>query len=323
MASPFAHNKKIVILGLFVLGIVFLSSLRPVDSRAVSQTTFQIRSGDSFWQIVSNLRTAGLIRSSVATGGLAILRGQVRFLKAGVYELSPRLSSIEILDQLENGSARDIAVIIPGGASLYEVDHILSTSGILKEKILLPLHASLEGYLFPDTYRFFIDSSSTEVLAKFKENFETKTKNLLPSDPKGKNRIITIASLIEKEVITPEDGRIVAGIFEKRLREKMPLQVDATLCYAKLEAAARANIPFEPCNEVTSSDKSILSPYNTYKNSGLPPGPIGSPSLWAIEAALSPKSSPYWFYISDPETRKTIFARTLDEHNWNITRYLR
>ena len=323
MAYLFAHHKKALVFGFFILGSLFLLTLRPVDPGILSQTSFEVRSGDSFWQIISGLHSAGLIRSSVSTGGLAILRGQVRSLKPGRYELSPKLSSIEILDTLEGGSKKEVVVIIPEGASLYEIDHILSSSGVLGQKTLLPLHVSLEGYLFPDTYRFFTEASSSEVLTKFKENFETQTKDILPGDPREARRILILASLIEKEVPNPSDGRVVAGILEKRLKEGMPLQIDATLCYAKLEATANKGLTFEPCNEVLSSDKEIKSAYNTYKNRGLPPGPIGSPSLWAIQAALAPQSSPYWFYISDSKTKKTIFARTLEEQSRNIARYLR
>jgi UPF0755 protein len=318
-----ARNNKILIASLALLVLVTMISFRPVDSRSVEVKVFEVRPGESFWYIISGLRTAGLIRSSVATGGLAVMRGQVRSLKPGRYELSPAFSSIEILNVLESGSRKEVTVTIPEGASLYEIDELLSNAGVLPSGSLLPFHERLEGFLFPDTYRFFTGASSSEVLRKFSENFELKTDSFLSKDPEERKRLIIIASLIEKEVPGVEDGRVVAGILLKRLKEGMPLQVDATLCYAKLKQAAENHLSFGPCGRISVEDKEIVSLYNTYRHAGLPPGPIGNPSLWAMEAARTAKSSPYWFYISDPITNKTIFARTLGEQNRNIARYLR
>jgi len=124
-----------------------------------------------------------------------------------------------------------------------------------------------------------------------------------------------LASIVEKEVLDINDERaIVAGILLKREQAGMYLQVDSTLCYIKEKLV---------CKEVIPSDKELNSPYNTYKNKGFPPGPISNPGLSAIKVALFPKSSKYWYFISDPETGGTVFAQTLDEHTQNIVKCLR
>src|SRR3989344_6352885 len=126
-------------------------------------------------------------------------------------------------------------------------------------------------------------------------------------------KVLTIASMLEKEVPHFEDRKIVAGIFEKRLEAGWPLQVYAALCYKK---------PGK-CHPLGALDLKRDSPYNTYLYKGLPPTPISNPGLEAIKAALAPQKSSNWFYLSDPETGNTVFAETLDEHNKNRPHYLK
>lgn len=204
-----------------------------------------------------------------------------------------------------------VTVTIPEGSTVSEINAILERSGVLVDA---ELPQSLEGYLFPDTYEFFLDSSVQVVEEKFRENFEAKAAPLIASAGKSAltHEILTVASLIESEVPNSSDRKIVAGIIWKRLQNDIPLQIDASLCYIKEQ----------PCFPITERDKSIDSPYNTYRYRGLPPGPIANPGLDAIEAALYPEQSPYWYYLSNPENRETIFSRTLDEHNQNVIKYL-
>lgn len=198
-------------------------------------------------------------------------------------------------------------VVIPEGFTVPQISELLSQAGVLSGA---SLSTDLEGYLFPDTYEFFIGSSVKMVLRRFVENFDSK---VLPLVSEGRNLddAIKVASIIEREVPHPADRRIVAGIIWKRLRSNYPLQVDAAFCYI---------LP-SPC-VLTRVALAIDSPYNTYTNKGLPPTPISNPGLDAIDAALNPKSSPYWFYIST-KSGKTVFAVDLDEHQSNIVKYLK
>lgn len=204
-----------------------------------------------------------------------------------------------------------VTVTIPEGATVRDINRLLAGAGVLEGE---ELSQELEGYLFPDTYEFFIPSGASVVEAKFRENFEAMVYPLFPDgmDDEELRKILVMASLIEREVPDSNERKIVSGVLWKRLENGAPLQVDASICYIK-EA---------PCLPITEEDKAIDSEYNTYKYRGLPPGPIGNPGLDTIDAALRPTPSPYWYYLSNPRNRETIFSRTLDEHNQNIIKYL-
>ncbi|MDD4931729.1 MAG: endolytic transglycosylase MltG [Candidatus Colwellbacteria bacterium] len=218
------------------------------------------------------------------------------------------------------------------GYSAKQIDQILISKGVIKageniadfdisrfkdEYWFLKDAQGVEGFLYPDTYRFCLDTPPEDVIKRFLDNFETRTKTVFTSLT-GSYDALILASLVEKEVPdNEEERRLVAGLLIGRMRDNMRLQVDATLCYAKYKSICPENFSVSP------KDKETDSPYNTYKNKGLPPGPIGNPDISAIRAAIAPKTSEYRYYISDPITKRTIFAKTLDEHNRNVVKYLR
>lgn len=194
----------------------------------------------------------------------------------------------------------------------------------LKDK---PKNAGLEGYLFPDIYFFASNTFSTIVenvlskklemiVRKMLDNFGKKLTPDLRKEIKGQKKtifeIITMASLLEKEVRTIEDKKLVSGILWKRLENKMPLQVDAAVVY----------ITGRKTTDISISELQIDSPYNTYKYQGLPLGPISNPGLDSISAAVYSEISDYWFYLSTPEG-ETIFSKTLKEHNLARVKYLK
>lgn len=211
---------------------------------------------------------------------------------------------------LTHPSTPKVVVTIKEGATVSDINKILKEKGVLTED----LPQDLEGYLFPDTYEFFIPSDTAVVEAKFTENFNQKVRTIIPAglSEKDLKEILTKASLIEKEVPDLSDRKVVAGIIVKRLENNVPLQIDASLCYDK-DAS---------CFPITESDKKLSSPFNTYLHKGLPPHPISNPGVDAVLAALNPVATPYWYYLSDPKSKKTIFSKTLDEHNDNIVKYL-
>ena len=173
----------------------------------------------------------------------------------------------------------------------------------------------LEGYLFPDTYQINRGATLEEIIRKMLDNFDKKlTKELreeIENQDKAISHIIAMASLIEKEVRTVQDKKIVSGILWKRMENKIPLQVDATITY----------ITDKKTTEIYLEELEIDSPYNTYKKRGLPVGPISNPGLDSIFAAIYPEDSPYWYYLSTPEG-ETIFSKTLKEHEENRKKYL-
>jgi UPF0755 protein len=183
----------------------------------------------------------------------------------------------------------------------------------LKDK---PKSLNLEGYIFPDSYKIRKEETIEDIINKTLQNFDKKVTPELRQEIEKQNKtifeIITMASLLEKEVKTLEDKKIVSGILWKRLENNMPLQVDATISF--ITGKKDANISIE--------ETKIDSPYNTYKYKGLPLGPISNPGLESIIAAIYPESSDYWYYLSTPEG-ETVFSKTLEEHNIAKAKYLK
>ncbi|MEK9179926.1 MAG: endolytic transglycosylase MltG [Patescibacteria group bacterium] len=295
------------------------------DSGTLPQTKiFEVKEGEGFLGISHRLEAEGVIRSELAFETLSFFTGAAIHFKPGIYQFDSTKNGLEILRELTFGPHREISVRIPEGASVYEVDSILSEAGVVPPRELLAYVKAqsrpIEGRLFPDTYKFFTGSPPKDIIEKFLENFRAKTEGFFDKLSEAKiNEIITLASIIQKEVPGEEDGRIVAGILLKRLKAGVPLQVDASICYIKKILGYPGD---SPCYPLHPLDFKTESDYNTYLRKGLPPGPIGNPGISALRAALSPKSSSYWYYLSDPETQRTVFASTLEEHNENRAMYL-
>lgn len=316
---------KISIFGVLIfilLGIAYyFYALTPASAIAESYS-FKVSKSEGLREIALALRKADLIRSATTFKLYTFLTGSAHRLKPGNYSLSASLSTPEIAHLLVAGTPKDIEVVIFEGEALKDIDKKLSDLNILKPNDLLNFNIgslkfeydflaeadSLEGFLFPDTYRFSFEADPRNVLRKLLDNFKQKVESIPYED-------LIMASLIEKEVPFEEDRYLVSGILNKRLSTDQPLQVDATICYAKLQSSVG-------CYPLKRVDFEIDSPYSTYKTIGLPPTPIANPGLSAIKASQNPKNSKYLYYLSDPKTKKTIFSRTLDEHNRNRWKYL-
>jgi len=303
-------------------------------SKSANYKPFEIKSGDGFMEIAGNLYGGGFIRSYRAFIFYGAFSGSAHLLKPGNYLISTGSSTPSILGAIKRGPILDKSIFIPEGATLKDIDALLSEAKIIIRGSLIkfPIKEiksnyaflkdakSLEGFLFPDTYRFFLNSQPNDILEKFLDNFQKKAQPLLASNklPITNYQLLITASLLEKEVPDYGDRRLVAGIIYKRLDLGMGLQIDATIVYAKcLETFITCDKP-----RILRSDLKLQSSYNTYLYRGLPPGPIGNPGLEAIRAALNPEKSDYLYYLSDPKTKKTIFSENFDEHNENRAAYL-
>jgi UPF0755 protein len=326
---------------IFSLGY-FLSALSPV-SKTSAIKEIEVGEGESFGQIAENLETAGVIRSRTAFEGLSLLSGEAHKLKPGIYSLNTASSTLEILKNLVAGPDLEREVVIPEGLTLLDIDRKLSDAGIIEPNALANFNPeliknnyeflkelkspikSLEGYLFPDTYEFFIKSNPSDVIKKFLDNFNLKAWPYLKDQSMvvGKNtfktyQFLTVASMIEKEVYYDAEKPIISGIIYQRINLGMPLQIDATITYAK------CNKLIFYCDNPVILKKELRFPslYNTYLYRDLPPTPISNPGLTSIIAALNPQKSDYLYYLSDSKTKKTIFSQTLAEQNKNIEKYL-
>ncbi len=301
----------------------FIYNLGPVAaSRNAVPVVFQVAEGEGVRSVAGALYRAGLVKSAATFEGFSVLDyGQASHLQPGLYQLNAGMSSPEILTKLADTANRAVSVTIPEGENLYEIDGILARALVIRRGDLIDFtqDGNLEGMLFPDTYEFFPGSDVQDVVQKFLQNFRAKAAPTLDADQPDMQKNLIVASLLEKEVPGAADQAIIAGIIDKRLAAAMPLDIDATLCYMKLQAAPTSTAG---CYPITVNDKKNDSLYNTYLHKGLPPAPIGNPGIQAITAAMNPKDSPYWYYLSDPQTGKTIFAATLAQQVANQRKYL-
>jgi UPF0755 protein len=242
-----------------------------------------------------------------------------------------------IIEALRSGKAQEIAVTIPEGFTVSDIDALLVkknlaatgaflrcvqecdllTFGFLPSREGLATRGGrIEGYLFPDTYFVNVEQfSEEEFLKRLLTVFRTKVIDAfggeIGTSGRSLHEIVTMASLIEEEAITDAERPVIAGILWKRFDDSRGLGVDATVRY----------ILAKPVGTITAGDLNVDSPYNTRKFRGLPPGPIASPGLPSIQAAINPSSSSYWYYLHD-RSGKIHYAETNEEHNLNRIEYL-
>lgn len=279
----------------------------PVNPDSNETVIFLVRKGEGAKEISIHLKEQGLIRYGSFFKVYALVQGQAEKLQAGEYELSPGMAIPEIVNKLASGDRIKKIITIIEGWTLKDIAEYLEAE---------ELDPSLEGYLFPDTYEISPEDGVEEIIEKMLDNFDKKLTSELreeiASQEKTIHEIVIMASLLEKEVRTFEDKKIVAGILWKRLESNMLLQVDATITY----------ITDRKTTKILKKELQIDSPYNTYKYKGLPIGPICNPGLESILAAIYPQENQYLYYLSTPEG-ETIFSRTLEAHNIAKAKYLK
>jgi len=302
---------------LIIIFFVVLSQLTAPLNTKNGEKIFIIKEGEGLEMIAEQLESQNIIRNKWGFVFHVLLHGQSKNLQAGNYQLSSTMSVNEIVAKIVEGDVvpQGIKVTIPEGFSNRQIQERLLNLGIIGKDDKLP--QKTEGYLFPDTYYFEKGSSIEEIVKKMQDNFfkrigEEISKDLLADSSMKLPNAVTMASILEKEVKSDEDRAIVAGIFWKRIENNYPLESCATIAY--ILGVDKWRYSYE--------DTRIKSPYNTYINIGLPPTPINNPGISAIKAALYPKETDYNFFLTDPETGKTIFSKTLEEHNANKAKYL-
>lgn len=287
---------------------------RPANPSDKSSKIFVIQKGESIREVGNSLKREGLIKDSVVFFLYIKLYGQDRKIQAGDYRLSPSMTLAVLIDELGHGTL-DRWVTIPEGYRAEEIADVLSKNIPSYNESWRDILNQNEGYLFPDTYLIPKDAEIETIVTIMRNNFNRKTQEIgLSSDDKNLPRIVTLASLIEREAKTDEEKPLIAGVINNRLRRGMALDVDATIQYIK----GRKGV-WWPQVEV-SDYKEVDSIYNTYLNPGLPPGPIANPGIQAIKAALNPQTHSYYFYIH--AAGKIYPARTVEDHQANIKKYL-
>lgn len=318
---------------LAVLGLIigYRQSLEPVDPKSNNEVRVVVVQGDSLETIASKLKQADLIRSTYSFRIYTELTGTKNRLQAGGYALTKNQSVPEIIDHLSTGRTDEFSVTILPGLTMKqlldsEVEGSLVQQGFSKSELetafsttynhpLLsakPADGNLEGYIYPDTYRVVADTSATDLLTRSFDEFyrviqEEKIVEGLGAKKLNLHQGITLASIIQREVREPLDQTKVAQVFLKRLAEGMMLGSDPTFIYAAEREGKEPTINFD-------------SPYNTRINIGLPPGPIANFNLSALKAVVNPATGDFLYFVADRQGI-TYFARTLEEHEANITRH--
>ena len=297
------------------VGVVVACRSEPGPVRRVT-----IPQGASFAAAAESLESAGVLGSPRLFRLYASATRRDRDIKAGTYLLEPGLSWNELIDALTAGRGIEHSVTIPEGLALRDIVPLLArTTGAPVESLWVAARDSrarrrlkiptpdLEGYLFPDTYRFMYGTGAREAVRELVRRFESVWEPAWDARAAElgmtRHAIITLASIVEKEARLAEERPVISAVYHNRLRQGMPLQADPTVQYAIGEHRTR----------VLYRDLKIDSPYNTYRNRGLPPGPISSPGRASIEAALYPANVPYRYFVAHPDGHHE-FRVTFEEH---------
>ena len=313
----FSKNKVSVIL-LFVVAFIFVFaflSIAPSDFPK-EPFTFKVESGSSISKVADSLYTKHIIKNQNIFKIFVIALSLNDGLKTGDYKFLGSESVITIAHRMVTGDQRQprVRITIPEGMNVSDMAFVfLKNLDNFNAPHFVSIAKKKEGYLYPDTYDFFANAKSEDIVKAMEGNFNKKIAGL-SSKIKAFNKplkdIITMASIVEKEANTMEDRKMISGVLWKRIEEGMLLQVDPPFYYILNKTGG-----------ITFDDLKIKSPYNTYINKGLPIGPINNPGIEAIEATISPVKTNYYFYLSGRDG-KMYYAATYAGHLANKSKYL-
>ncbi len=313
---PYRWAFVVGLLLFFTLLVVGYYYTRPPQEFS-TETIIEIPSGYTLDAIGNLLEAKSIIRSPLFFKLLVQHYGKEHAVPEGMYLFTEPLTVDKVAQRIAEGNhgISMVKVTLPEGMTRDEMADVFSRNfqHFVKEDFLNETQGE-EGYLFPDTYFFYSIATSGPMILALEENFTQKTASAkITALTKEKNwgDIIILASILEKEAATALDRRIVAGILTKRLEQGMRLQVDATFMYTVGKSS----------RELTAIDLAKDSPYNTYRHAGLPLGPISNPGRDAIDAAITPIDSPYFYYLSD-KNGIMHYAKTFTEHKLNKKKYL-
>ena len=314
----------LLMVGQVALAVVVLLAHQPASRRDSLDRIVEIPLGTPAGRISRMLEEQGLIRSAFIFDIMLKITNRDSQLKAGEYLLNPAMNTMEVIQKLNEGTIVTHRIMIPEGYELKQIAAVLAREGLVDQERFLMLAQnaelvfgeqfpvelpipSLEGYLFPDTYHFAKEQSEEAIIRQMVSRFVdvviSKVDLSLLDDKYTLHEVITLASIVEKEVIYDFERPLVAAVYHNRLNIGMRLQADPTVRYVMTENRSR----------VLYSDLEIDSPYNTYRYDGLPPGPIASPGLKSILAVLEPADVDYLYFVAKPDGTHQ-FSRTFEEH---------
>ena len=317
--------RFLVLLALLAVAAAAWLLLRPFGP--TQETFVDIPAGTGTAGIAQRLSTAGIVHTPFGFELYRRIHGGR--LKAGEYRFDHPATVAEVYNRMVRGDVYTVALSIPEGYNMYDIAGAIEKAGLGKADAFLadeqadtflirdynPRASSLEGYLFPDTYRFSRHATSHAMQAVMVKRFRQEAARIGLTDAATVNRTVTLASLVEKEVHFDDERPVVAGVFTNRLALGMPLQTDPAVIYAALRDGRWRGTIYR-------SDLQSDSPYNTYVHAGLPPGPIANPGLAALKAAMHPATTDYLYFEADPSGH-TAFSKDMAGHLAQVERYRR
>ncbi len=328
-------KAMLVLLAAVMAGLIFYVQwqLKPVDKEQSEPVIVEIPSNSSCASVANLLEDKHLIKNAWAFRAYARYTGLDSKIQTGEYQLSADMSVPQILEHLVSGNEVLHTVTIPEGYTVEETAALLAGKGYVDKEKFLKLckegdfnypflkgqkntNYVLEGYLFPDTYKFSKQATEEEIIQMMLQRFVQEMDKLDFTQKAQKlnltvHEAVTIAAMIEKEARVDKDRPLISGVIQNRMKKNMPLQIDATVLYALGEHK----------EVVLYQDLEVDSPYNTYKVNSLPPGPIASPGAASLKAAVEPNNHNYLYYVAKPDGSHD-FSQTLDEHNLKKAQYL-
>ncbi len=288
-----------------------------------------IKQGQGAWEISRALHSKGVVSRPLTFMAVAVLTGKARRLQAGLYVFEGTHAPMEVMDILFRGRTLRYKVTIPEGFTLFQVAQAVAKTGIISrdafvESALDPATReffqvdapSMEGFLFPDTYFFAPTMTPLEIMARMvgrlREAYTQEMEERAERMGMSATEVITLASMIEKEAVAPQDKALISSVFHNRLNRGMRLQSDPTAVYGVEGFSGR----------IGPDDLLRDTPYNTYRRRGLPPGPICNPGIGSIRAALWPARTSYLYFVARGDGTHA-FSSSLEEHNRSISHHLK
>lgn len=335
----------LVMVGLVVAiggGIFFVMELNQRPGVREETVPFNIQKGETFSQITENLYQKKLIRNTLVFRVRARMLGAEEKVQAGVATLRRNMNVDEVLEAITSVRLNDREVRIIEGMRLEQIAQILADKGWNKDKFIKsvqeddwqfgflndrPAKTSVEGFLFPDTYKIPANYTEAQIvemmLKRFGEQFDATLRQKARDNGNGIYRTIILASIIEREAVKDDERPRIASVFYNRLKAGMMLQTDPTAQWARDTQRFQQNPLFvEWWTPPTKADLELDSPYNTYKVKNLPPGPIANPGLASLKAAVEPLNTEFLYFVATGDRDGShAFAKTLEEHNQNVKKY--
>lgn len=311
-------------------GVLYQRTSEPFKGYAGAEQFVTIEPGSGTRTIGQRLIDAGVVRDD-ATFRAALWRsGRARSLQAGEYRFDRAMAPSEVIDKIARGDVHTRRITFPEGLNIREMARIYEQQGFGKAaafeeaardasaiREVDPAATDLEGYLFPETYSIPRGTTAEKLVSlmvgRFRQLFTAEMQQAAQALELTPREAVTLAALVEKETAQPAERPIVAAVYLNRLKIGMGMQADPTVIYA-LQRAGRYD------GNLRREDLSFDSPYNTYRYPGLPPGPIASPGLASLQAAVAPATVDFLYFVSRNDGSH-VFARTLVEHNENVRQY--